>query len=277
MCRFAIYQGPPIPVSHLLVSPNHSLRKQSYACRERRTPDNEDGYGIGWYNQGPLPNLLHGELPAHQDPIFESAARNILSHCFFGHVRAASKGMHTSVINCHPFACRNLLWMHNGVISGYERIEPRLRERVNGVEYALRGNTDSEGSFALFVKMLQESAESGLEGLKHAMIRTLQQLEQWRGDLAIEDPHYLNFAVTDGTYTLATRYFQPGIFPLTLYMWRGDSGEIAKWTDADDVEAGPAVIVASEPVQDGSAGWEPVPINHLVACGPGLFEVIPLK
>lgn len=277
MCRFAIYLGPPIRVSHLLLSTNHSLRRQSFACRERRTPDNEDGYGLGWYSLGPLPNLLHGELPAHLDPVFDAAARSIVSHCFFGHVRAASKGMHISVSNCHPFAFGNLLWMHNGMISGYDRIEPKLREHVKGEGYMLRGNTDSEGSFALFLKKLKESAQPTLDGLKQAMLQTVGQLDQWRLELGIQDTHYLNFAVSDGTHVVATRIFQPGLFPLTLYMWQGNSGEIAQWAEADEVEEGPAVIIASEPLQDGSPGWQPVPINHLVACAPGLFEVVPLQ
>jgi glutamine amidotransferase len=276
MCRFLIYQGPVIPVAHLLISATHSLRKQSYACRERRTADNEDGYGIGWYQHGPLPNLMHGELPAHKDPIFESAARGILSPCFFGHVRAASKGMHISVNNCHPFAHGKLLWMHNGMISGYDHLEPRLREFISGNGYTLRGNTDSEGSFALFLKLLKESGDGPLEDLKQAMAGTVRQWDQWRLESGLEEPHYLNFAVTDGVHVVATRVFQPGIFPLTLYRWQGDAAEIASWVGSNEGISGHAVIIASESLQDGSSGWEAVPINHMVAFSPGHFEVVAL-
>src|SRR5205823_5419509 len=104
MCRFALYQGPSIPTSHLLTTPTHSLLNQSFACRERRSPLNQDGYGIGWYTASTAPNWILGELPANKDPVFKAAASAIRSRCFFGHVRAATDGMRVSVENSHPFA-----------------------------------------------------------------------------------------------------------------------------------------------------------------------------
>src|SRR5688572_13680381 len=144
MCRFAVYSGSTLPVSHLLITPTHSLLNQSFACRERRSPLNQDGYGIGWYDGQGGPHRVLGELPANKDPVFEAASRAIRSHCFFGHVRAASPTMRVSVENSHPFASGSLLWMHNGIVAGYERMEPLVRESIAGAIYRMRGDTDSE-------------------------------------------------------------------------------------------------------------------------------------
>lgn len=277
MCRFAVYQGPPIPVSHLLVTPSHSLRKQSFACRERRSPLNEDGYGIGWYNSNGGPHWIHGDLPANLDPAFEPAARAIRSACFFGHVRAATQGMVPSVENCHPFSSGPLLWMHNGLISGFEIIQPLLREEIKGGPYRMRGNTDSEASFALFLKMLERQKASGLDRLQQAMVGTIRQLERWRQETSIQETHYLNLAVTDGTHTVVTRYYQSVGLQLTLYYWRGDAAEIAAWSGSEEYEAGPAIIVASEPLHDSSTGWQPVPVNYLLAFGPETFRIVALS
>lgn len=55
MCRHIAYVGEPVRLADLLLTPPHSLLRQSWAPRDMRGGGtvNADGYGIGWY---PLPN-----------------------------------------------------------------------------------------------------------------------------------------------------------------------------------------------------------------------------
>ncbi|HBE92200.1 MAG TPA: hypothetical protein DDW55_06595, partial [Gammaproteobacteria bacterium] len=51
MCRLAAYLGPELRLEKLLIEPEHSLVKQSWAPREMLEAKlNADGYGYGWYD-----------------------------------------------------------------------------------------------------------------------------------------------------------------------------------------------------------------------------------
>ena len=45
-----------------------------------------------------------------------------MSPVIFAHVRAAYPGMPVSEQNCHPFQFGRYLWMHNGVVGGFNCI-----------------------------------------------------------------------------------------------------------------------------------------------------------
>ena len=52
MCRLAAYIGPTLRLEELLLKPEHSLVKQSWAPREMMEARlNADGYGFGWFDQ----------------------------------------------------------------------------------------------------------------------------------------------------------------------------------------------------------------------------------
>jgi len=48
MCRWLAYKGAPIPISDLLITPQHNLIQQSLKANAPRTPTNVDGFGLGW-------------------------------------------------------------------------------------------------------------------------------------------------------------------------------------------------------------------------------------
>ncbi|MEM9490023.1 MAG: class II glutamine amidotransferase, partial [Myxococcota bacterium] len=115
MCRFVIYLGPPIPLSHLTTLPTHSLIHQSYKAREREEPLNGDGFGVAWYapELSPEPALFRDVTPAWNNENLRCLAQVTRSRTILAHVRAATQG---SVLqtNCHPFSAGPLAFMHNG-------------------------------------------------------------------------------------------------------------------------------------------------------------------
>lgn len=57
-------------------------------------------------------------------------AEKIVSPLMFAHVRAAYPGMPVSEQNCHPFMYNNYLWMHNGVIGGFNKVARGMQQGI---------------------------------------------------------------------------------------------------------------------------------------------------
>jgi glutamine amidotransferase len=102
--------------------------------------------------------------PAWNERNLSYLAKKVESSCIFAHVRAASLG-EVSEANCHPFHFKNLLFMHNGEIEGFPHFKRYLRQKLSDEIYSwIRGQTDSEHLFALFLECLKRRAEAGDEG-----------------------------------------------------------------------------------------------------------------
>ena len=158
MCRFALYLGPAISISSLVVEPEHSIIHQSFHSNERAEPLNGDGFGVAWYRPeiADEPALFKDVSPAWNNRNLRQMAGLTRSECILVHIRAASPGMQVSYSNCHPFAWRQFAFMHNGDVAGF-----RKRRRAIGQTYSdeifsmIRGTTDSEHLFGFFAERLR--------------------------------------------------------------------------------------------------------------------------
>ena len=271
MCRFLLYKGPDILLSELITKPHHSLIKQSYCARERPEPLNGDGFGIGWYapRVSPEPCLFTSITPAWANQNLKRLVDKIRSPCIVAHLRAASKGLVVTELNCHPFQYGPLLWMHNGEISEFAKIKRRIRESLKDEYYnIIQGTTDSEHAFALFLNFLQcKPEEASADDFVEAIRETIHFLEKCSKEAGIREVSYYNFAVTNGFDIVVTRYSSnPEVKPETLY-----------YTICHDVETHdgiceisrshgihPAVIIASEPITLERKGWLRIPRNQML-------------
>ncbi|WP_181198485.1 class II glutamine amidotransferase [Enhygromyxa salina] len=269
MCRFAMYLGPPIKLSALVTEPSNSIIHQSYDAQEREEPLNGDGFGVAWYvpELRDEPAVFKSISPAWNNANLLNLAPVTRSHCLLAHVRAASPGLAVAQVNCHPFVRERFAFMHNGSVGGFARLRRRLRERLSDLAYdAIAGSTDSEHVLALLSDRWLEALEPDpLERAALALRETIELLEHLRAELDIEEPSYLNLAITDGAAAMVCRYVSPGPDPAhSLYYARGalvvEDGKSRIDAPKSD---GPAVVVASEPLGDRSR-WEAVPRNHLV-------------
>ena len=77
MCRWMAYSGSPIPVSELLLEPEHSLIDQSLHSTMGATTTNGDGFGLGWYGVGDTPGVFHSMEPAWNDRNLADLARHL--------------------------------------------------------------------------------------------------------------------------------------------------------------------------------------------------------
>src|SRR3954470_20531791 len=151
MCRWIAYRGETIELGHYVTESAHSLISQSIHALESTASTNGDGFGLGWYDHHPEPGLYREIRPAWSDENLRYLCRHLQSHLFFAHVRAAT-GTPVTRPNCHPFACKGWLFMHNGFVGGWPRLRRRVEALIPDEFFPARvGTTDSE---ALFLAIL---------------------------------------------------------------------------------------------------------------------------
>jgi predicted glutamine amidotransferase len=243
MCRWIAYRGKTIPLSHYVTEPAHSLVSQSIQALESTAGTNGDGFGLGWYDHHPEPGLYREIRPAWSDENLRYLCRHLLSRLFFAHVRAAT-GTPISRPNCHPFACRGWLFMHNGFVGGW----PRLRRRIEGLIpdelFPSRiGTTDSE---ALFLAILG----AGIDDPVAATGRVLSQASAMVDE--VQQPFRFTAALSNGRDLYAFRY-SINDASNSLY-YRESSQEI---------------LIVSEPFDRDHARWNSVPENTVVVAKEG--------
>ena len=240
MCRlFAQRADPDFDYCQPLCGARNALRFQSH-----RHPH---GWGIGWY-LGRTPTVRKGLLPAHADRTFVEAARAARSHLVLAHVRDASVGK-VAPQNTHPFAAGPWLFAHNGTVTGF-RTSPALRQAIERLIHPrlrrrIRGQTDSERCFYLFLTRLGHRSRRGppgLEAVRKALADTVEAVARL-ADRGASRPSTMNFLVSDGRILAACRHGK------ALHA-------------APQARGGHLFAVASEPV--GGAGWVEVPENGFV-------------
>jgi ergothioneine biosynthesis protein EgtC len=256
MCRFLAYSGVSVFLEDFVASPCHSLIHQSLHAEEAKTGTNGDGFGIGWYGEKAEPGQYREIRPAWSDENLISISKQVRSHLFFAHIRAAT-GTATTRANCHPFAHGRHLFMHNGQVGGYAAIRRRLEALIPDALYAARvGTTDSEAIFLLALARMAEGLPAG-EALAAALNDALVLMQE----AGVREPLRCAAALADGETIHAVRWSSDAKPPTLYVCHRGDS-----------------VVVASEPVDAARDCWQAVPPNALVTVTGGsatvsVFEV----
>ena len=272
MCRWMAYFGDPILVDDLLFRPTHSLIDQSLHSRLGATTTNGDGFGIGWYGEGPEPALFKGVDPAGSDPNLREIAGQIKTPLMFAHVRA-STGTAVQRSNSHPFRWGRWLWMHNGSVKSFHDLKYDLALHVAPALFPdILGTTDSELLFYLALSY----------GLVHdpvaAVERTVGLVEQLAAARGIADPVQMTAAASDGVRIWVFRYASDGHARSLFYSTQmehlrqlyPDIEVIARASDETR-------IVVSEPLRDLPGAWSEVPESTVGIVGPGPARVLPVR
>lgn len=278
MCRFLVYAGAPLLLSDLLYRPLNSLIMQSYDAKERPEPLNGDGFGVGWYvpEVDPTPCVQRATTPAWANRNLQNLAFKTRASHVFAHVRAASPGMAVMEANVHPFAYDRFMWMHNGAVADFHKIRRKLREGLRDEFYdMIAGTTDSEHAFALFLNNLHASfGDVTPAKMRVALVETIHQLDELTCAAGITLPSYYNFAVTDGSTTIVSRYCSAANMPgASLHYSRGERFEcgadgVCDMHAVNEGEAARAVIVSSERLTADADDYPNVPDNHTITVTP---------
>jgi predicted glutamine amidotransferase len=257
MCRYAAYLGRPMVLSELIYKPSNSLVHQAKNAIQSSTRINADGFGVAWYSPeiSAEPAVFKDTSPLWNNRNLGSIADKIRSSSIVAHVRSANSFDPVMRENCHPFQRGRLLWMHNGDIPGRARLSRQVALAADDSLLAqIRGNTDTEMAFTLFLTRLRGWPDEPptLEALAEAMRETLQLIAGWHREAADERPLEMNFCVTDGAIMVASRFAVSDQPCPTLH-----------WYEADEGHRERAVCIASEPLFEGPE-WHAVENRELL-------------
>ncbi|HEU4363225.1 MAG TPA: class II glutamine amidotransferase [Mycobacterium sp.] len=255
MCRlFGLHAGTNVVTATfwLLDAPDN------LAAQSRRNPD---GTGLGVFNAHGQPVVRKQPIAAWQDADFAVEAHELTGTTFIAHVRYATRGA-LDVVNTHPFLQDGRICAHNGVVEGLDLLDERLRQL--GTADLVLGDTDSERVFALITAMVRANGGDVAAGLVDAV-----------GWLSANVPIFaVNLLLSTATDMWALRYPEPnrlyvldrrdGAAPMGLQM---RSKRIR--AHADQLSGRPAVVVATEPMDDDPR-WQLIEPGELIHIDAGL-------
>ena len=172
MSRFIAYSGQSTFMNELVFNASNSLVQQSKKAKMRVNPLNGDGFGVGWYpeHNDAIPGTFVSVEPAWSNRNLSQIATKISTSNFFAHVRDASIGMPVSQGNCHPFQYGPYLWMHNGRLDQFSKFRRLILNDLSDKAFDfIKGNTDSECAFAIFLDEINFDLQASLLQLKFSL------------------------------------------------------------------------------------------------------------
>jgi glutamine amidotransferase len=285
MCRALLYLGEPVLLDTLLFQPDSALIRQSYMPKMLHML-NLAGFGLRAWDPGshePAKPFAYGSssLPVF-DRNLKNLAQKVRAACVLGHVRGVpySTNVDISLQNVHPFQFEGLPWglAHNGDLAGIAEMKRILAQHVRR-EYLplIRGSTDSEWIYALFVSQLEDPRRpAGAHAVFGAIERTLGVLRETRAQLGIDVSSSVNLFIANGSQLAAVRYcFDFGRYrtedPARLHeanlsflsLWYTLGRDYAlhdgEWRMTGGAENASSVIVASEPLTRDTSTWVELP------------------
>jgi predicted glutamine amidotransferase len=264
MCRWLAYYGSPVLLTDVLYTPAHSLIDQSLQSRLGAETTNGDGFGVGWYDEAPVPGIFRSIEPAWNDQNLRELAGHIRSPLFVAHIRAAI-GSPVQQTNCHPFRHGRWLFLHNGFIDGFAAIKRDLVLAVGESLYPeIKGGTDTETLFYLALTF-------GLEDDPPAAVaRAIGFVEAAGRERGVTYPFQGTIATTDGEKLWVFRYSSEGK-SRSLFFSRDIRTVRALYPGRERLRelSDEARLVVSEPVGDLPGAWVEMPEASYGVVGKG--------
>jgi glutamine amidotransferase len=289
MCRALLYLGEPVLLDNLLFQPDSALVRQSYMPKMLNML-NLAGFGLRAWDRGshqPEKPFFYGSpsLPVF-DRNLKSLAEKLRAGCVLAHVRgvAYSAAVEISLQNVHPFQFEGVPWAlaHNGDLAGMDELKPELAVHVKPQFRAgIRGTTDSEWIYALFVSRLRDPlAPAAHDEVFDAIEATLAILRAARARAGVSVSSSANLFIANGRQLAAVRYcFDFGRYPTDnagpahdadpranlnfLSLWYTLGRDYAlhgdEWKMTGGAERADSILVASEPLTRDTSSWVELP------------------
>jgi predicted glutamine amidotransferase len=221
---------------------------------------NPDGTGLGVFEADGQPVVDKEPVAAWRDSEFATEAHDLTGTTFIAHVRYASTGS-LDVRNTHPFLQDGRIFAHNGVVTGLDTIDARLRDL--GVDDLVLGQTDSERVFALITAAVRAHDGDVGAGIVDAVGWLAETVPVYAVNLLMgtaTDMWALRYPETNELYILDRRDV---LAPDQLFELRTDRIHAR----SHHLMAQPKVVFASEPMDDDPR-WhllEPGEVVHVDA------------
>ncbi len=158
-------------------------------------------WGLAYYSRG---ELLQRVEPKKQGEPLDIAqyATGIRADIFFMHSRNPTVGTVRSE-NIHPFRFKDWTFVHNGTIGGFEGIREQMCHSMPPfILRGIRGDTDSEHIFHLFLSFIYDAGllgrpDPGIALIRDALSRAIATVDELSARDGIA-PSKGSFMVSDG-------------------------------------------------------------------------------
>lgn len=208
---------------------------RAFAALRSQSHEHKDGWGVARFD-GPQIEIAVGLEPAHNSARFQELG-SLQTRALLAHIRLASVGGLCQT-NAHPFVGEGWAFTHNGTIRRFaehrEAFEALLPEKRRA---AIRGQTDSERCFQLFLHHLEGTS---LTEVARALAKVMRAVST-TFDQGHDQKSSTNFLVSNGEVMAASRRGR------TLFHAQTDV----------------ARMIASEPLWHDHS-WTEVPEEHVV-------------
>ena len=176
------------------------------------------GWGIGFYQAGEI-LLKRRPIDDRAEISLVDLTRDVRADTLVAHVRLATVGAPRTE-NTHPFRYRHWLFANTGTVESFGRLRGRLAEQLPAFLHRdVRGETDSELIFHLFLSFLHDAGE-----LDRPAVEPRAAREALRGAISLVDglcaeegapPTALNILVSNPEYLLAVHAGRDAATPQT--------------------------------------------------------------
>jgi len=286
MCRILSYLGSPIAIEEFLYKPDNSFIKQSYHPKYMSHLLNLAGFGmVAWDKHSYNPDLpFIYKTPAL--PFYDENLRNLSAkispNCLLAHLRGVSYEANqvVSLQNVHPFMFENSRFAlaHNGILADFENMKYDLIDYIKPeLLKAIKGTTDSEWIYAIFLSQLPSIDSRTTEDIISAILETLKIIQHVREKHNIHNSSPVNLFITDGDLIAATRFvFDYGWQPLNAEvsthftyhsLWYTFGEKYGFYDNEYRMQNGKkmsSIIIASEPLTQDTTSWIEVPEYSLI-------------
>jgi predicted glutamine amidotransferase len=200
--RFAEYERQQLTVHRPVVAPG----------ADAADPAAQWGWGVGFYQNG---EILMRRRPLDDSDELQAAdmIADVRSDIFITHVRRATVGDFRTD-NTHPFRYRQWMFAETGTILGWGDVRDKLLETLpKFLQRSVRGDTDSELFFHLFLSFLHDSGKLdrpmvAVKEVFPALKSSLNLLDRISKEAGAE-PAKLNVLVATPDYLVAGRRGAP--------------------------------------------------------------------
>ena len=172
---------------------------RAFAALRSQSHEHKDGWGVARFD-GPQIEIAVGLEPAHNSARFQELG-SLQTRSMLAHIRLASVGGICQT-NAHPFVGEGWAFTHNGTIRRFadhrETFEALLPEQRRA---AIRGQTDSERCFQLFLHNLEGST---LTDVARALAKVMRSVDL-TFDQGQTNKSSTNFLVSNGVVMAAAR------------------------------------------------------------------------
>jgi glutamine amidotransferase len=120
--------------------------------------------------------------------------------------------------NTQPFRARRWLFAHQGAVNGFEQLRgPLLASLPDHLQRQVRGGTDSEVLFALFLRQLRHLGRTDDPGLEahvagRMLADTAREVAKVATQQGVTRTSTLNLVATNGVVLVACRYGEEALF-----------------------------------------------------------------